>query len=220
MQELTTLTQCLQVLALQVFGPHTNSRAATVSSGWLMACCHHSGLAISLMLPCHCSYVERLPSAMAKQMDGPQNNVCDAVQIYSSDCKSEPSHASSMDALAAQTVLQLHALLRFRLSCSSRLTSCGHCAGRADADELPTMTNASWRLLNWLSEYAELMLMLRSEASKIFCAMAQMFELYLLHVFYTFSSLNLADVILPQQQQQVIMATGCQFSCIGCCSFC
>ncbi len=65
------------------------------------------------------------------------------------------------------------------------------------------MTNASWRLVNWLSEYAELMLMLRSEASKVFCAMAQMFELYLLHVFYTFSSLNLADVILPQQQQQV-----------------
>ena len=65
------------------------------------------------------------------------------------------------------------------------------------------MTNASWRLLNWLTEYAELMLMLRSEASKVFCAMAQMFELYLLHVFYTFSSLNLADVILPQQQQQV-----------------
>lgn len=65
------------------------------------------------------------------------------------------------------------------------------------------MTNASWRLINWLSEYAELMLMLRSEASKVFCAMAQMFELYLLHVFYTFSSLNLADVILPQQQQQV-----------------
>ena len=65
------------------------------------------------------------------------------------------------------------------------------------------MTNASWRLLNWLSEYAELMLMLRSEAGKVYCAMAQMFELYLLHVFYTFSSLNLANVILPQQQQQV-----------------
>ena len=65
------------------------------------------------------------------------------------------------------------------------------------------MTNASWRLLNWLSEYAELMIMLRSEASKVFSAMAQMYELYLLHVFYTFSSLNLADVIEPQQQQQV-----------------
>ena len=66
------------------------------------------------------------------------------------------------------------------------------------------MTNASWRLVNWLSEYAELMLMLRSEASKVYCAMAQTYELYLLHVFYTFSSLNLADVIMPQQQQQVI----------------
>lgn len=75
--------------------------------------------------------------------------------------------------------------------------------GRLDPEELPTMTNASWRLANWLSEYAELMLMLRSEAGKVYCAMAQMFELYLLHVFYTFSSLNLADVILPQQQQQV-----------------
>ncbi len=75
--------------------------------------------------------------------------------------------------------------------------------GRLDPEELPTMTNASWRLINWLSEYAELMLMLRSEAGKVYCAMAQMFELYLLHVFYTFSSLNLADVILPQQQQQV-----------------
>jgi len=75
--------------------------------------------------------------------------------------------------------------------------------GRLDPEELPTMTNASWRLVNWLSEYAELMLMLRSEAGKVYCAMAQMFELYLLHVFYTFSSLNLADVILPQQQQQV-----------------
>lgn len=64
------------------------------------------------------------------------------------------------------------------------------------------MTNASWRLVNWLSEYAELMLMLKSEASKVYCAMAQMYELYLLHVFYTFSSLNLADVIMPQQQQQ------------------
>lgn len=75
-------------------------------------------------------------------------------------------------------------------------------SGRLDPEELPTMTNASWRLINWLSEYAELMLMLRSEAGKVYCAMAQMFELYLLHVFYTFSSLNLADVILPQQQQQ------------------
>lgn len=64
------------------------------------------------------------------------------------------------------------------------------------------MTNASWRLVNWLSEYAELMLMLKSEAGKVYCAMAQMYELYLLHVFYTFSSLNLADVIMPQQQQQ------------------
>lgn len=72
-----------------------------------------------------------------------------------------------------------------------------------DTDELPTMTNASWRLVNWLSEYAELMLMLRSEAGKVYCAMAQMYELYLVHVFYTFSSLNLADVIVPQQQQQV-----------------
>ena len=79
-------------------------------------------------------------------------------------------------------------------------------AGRLDTEELPTMTNASWRLVNWLSEYAELMLMLRSEASKVYCAMAQMYELYLLHVFYTFSSLNLADVIMPQQQQQVIMS--------------
>lgn len=78
-------------------------------------------------------------------------------------------------------------------------------AGRMDTDELPSMTNASWRLVNWLSEYAELMLMLRSEAGKVYCAMAQMYELYLLHVFYTFSSLNLADVIVPQQQQQVSM---------------
>ena len=69
------------------------------------------------------------------------------------------------------------------------------------------MTNASWRLVNWLSEYAELMLMLRSEAGKVYCAMAQMYELYLLHVFYTFSSLNLADVIVPQQQQQVSSCT-------------
>ena len=65
------------------------------------------------------------------------------------------------------------------------------------------MTNASWRLINWLSEYAELMLMLRSEASKIYCAMAQMYEFYLLHVFYTFSSYNLADIVIQEQQQQV-----------------
>lgn len=74
-------------------------------------------------------------------------------------------------------------------------------AGRLE--DVPTMTNASWRLINWLSEYAELMLMLRSEASKIFCAMAQMYELYLLHVFYTFSSFNLADIVVQEQQQQV-----------------
>ena len=76
------------------------------------------------------------------------------------------------------------------------------------------MTNASWRLLNWLSEYAELMLMLRSEASKVFCAMAQIFELYLLHVFYTFSSLSLADVILPQQQQQVSCMSESLWACM------
>ena len=75
------------------------------------------------------------------------------------------------------------------------------CVGRLE--DVPTMTNASWRLINWLSEYAELMLMLRSEASKIFCAMAQMYELYLLHVFYTFSSFNLADIVVQEQQQQV-----------------
>lgn len=75
------------------------------------------------------------------------------------------------------------------------------CSGRLE--DAPTMTNASWRLINWLSEYAELMLMLRSEASKIFCAMAQMYELYLLHVFYTFSSFNLADIMVQEQQQQV-----------------
>lgn len=76
-------------------------------------------------------------------------------------------------------------------------------AGRLD--DVPTMTNASWRLINWLSEYAELMLMLRSEASKIFCAMAQMYEMYLLHVFYTFSSFNLAHVMVQEQQQQVCL---------------
>lgn len=69
--------------------------------------------------------------------------------------------------------------------------------------DAPTMTNSSWRLLNWTAQYASLMRALRSEIGKVFSGLAELFELYLLHIFHTFSDTSLAQLVAQHQQQQV-----------------
>ncbi|KAK9823710.1 hypothetical protein WJX72_004829 [[Myrmecia] bisecta] len=70
------------------------------------------------------------------------------------------------------------------------------------AEEMPMMTNSSWRMLKLMSEYAELMRILRSEAGKVFSGLAELFELYLLHVFHVFSDVSVAELVNPQAMAQ------------------
>ena len=71
------------------------------------------------------------------------------------------------------------------------------------------MTNASWKLTNWLCEYAQLMRALRTEAGCVFGGLCQLFELYLLHIFHTFSDTSLAELSSPNRQQQVQFTDSC-----------
>ncbi len=75
------------------------------------------------------------------------------------------------------------------------------------------MTNASWKLTNWLSEYAQLMRALRTESGCVFGGLCQLFELYLLHIYHTFSDISLAELSSPNRQQQVLTRLTAGFSC-------
>ena len=81
--------------------------------------------------------------------------------------------------------------------------SCDCAAASATLGDMPPMTNASWRLTNWMSEYAQLMRALRTESGRVFGGLCQLFELYLLHIFHTFSDVSLAELSSPNRQQQV-----------------
>ena len=74
------------------------------------------------------------------------------------------------------------------------------CAGRGDE---VTVTNASWRLLQWMSDYADLMRMLRADSGKVYSGCCELFELYFLHVYHTFSDVPLAELASGRQTRQV-----------------
>ena len=74
----------------------------------------------------------------------------------------------------------------------------------AGAAEVPPMTTSSLRLAKWLTEYAHLMKIIRSDAGRIWSAMAELFELYFLHTFHTFGDITIAALMSTQQHRQVI----------------
>lgn len=78
-------------------------------------------------------------------------------------------------------------------------------AGRGENGGDVTMTNSSWRMLQWMSDYADLMRMLRTDSGKIYSCCCELFELYFLHVFHTFSDVPLAEIAgaLPARQVQL-----------------
>ena len=65
-----------------------------------------------------------------------------------------------------------------------------------------TMTNASWRMLQWMRDYADLMRLLRTDSGKIYSSCCELFELYFLHVFHTFSDVTLVEIMCGQQSRQ------------------
>ena len=65
------------------------------------------------------------------------------------------------------------------------------------------MTTSSLRLAKWLTEYAHLMRVIRSDAGRIWSAMAELFELYFLHTFHTFGDITIAALMSTQQHRQV-----------------
>ena len=73
-------------------------------------------------------------------------------------------------------------------------------AGPKLAEEL-VVTTASWRMLQWMSQYADLMRLLSSDSGKIYSACCELFELYFLHVFHCFSGISIADVLKGQAGQ-------------------
>ena len=73
----------------------------------------------------------------------------------------------------------------------------------AGAAGVPPMTTSSLRLAKWLSEYAHLMRVIRSDAGRIWSAMAELFELYFLHTFHAFGDITIAALMSTQQHRQV-----------------
>ena len=65
------------------------------------------------------------------------------------------------------------------------------------------MTTSSLRLAKWLTEYAHLMRVIRSDAGRIWSGMAELFELYFLHTFHTFGDIPITALMSTQQQRQV-----------------
>ena len=76
----------------------------------------------------------------------------------------------------------------------------------AGTAEVPPMTTSSLRLAKWLTEYAHLMRVIRSDAGRIWSGMAELFELYFLHTFHTFGDITIAALMSTQQQRQVSAA--------------
>ena len=54
-------------------------------------------------------------------------------------------------------------------------------------------------MMQWMSEYAGLMRLLPSDASKIYSGCCQLFELYLLHTFHCYSQVNIDDILKQEQ---------------------
>ena len=75
-------------------------------------------------------------------------------------------------------------------------------AGRLE-EEGPALTASAWRLLRWAADYGGLMRAQRSQAGHVFSGMAELFELYLLHAFHTFSDVPLSELAHGSHMRQV-----------------
>lgn len=73
-------------------------------------------------------------------------------------------------------------------------------AGQKAAEEL-VVTAASWRTLQWMSHYADLMRLLPSDSGKIYSGCCELFELYFLHVFHCFSNVSIAELLSGHSRQ-------------------
>lgn len=80
-----------------------------------------------------------------------------------------------------------------------------HVIAYAGTAVVPPMTTSSLRLGKWLTEYAHLMRVIRSDAGRIWSGMAELFELYFLHTFHTFGDITIAALMSTQQQRQVLL---------------
>ena len=76
------------------------------------------------------------------------------------------------------------------------------CAESKD-NEVMVMTTASWRMLQWMSHYADLMRLLPPDSGKIYSSCCELFELYFLHVFHCFSDVTVTDLLSGQTMQVV-----------------
>ena len=76
-------------------------------------------------------------------------------------------------------------------------------SGARAGTAVPPMTTSSLRLAKWLTEYAHLMRVIRSDAGRIWSGMAELFELYFLHIFHTFGDITITALMSTQQQRQV-----------------
>ncbi len=63
------------------------------------------------------------------------------------------------------------------------------------------MTTASWRMLQWMKHYADLMRLLPSDSGKIYSGCCELFELYFLHVFHCFSNVSIVELLKGQSTQ-------------------
>ena len=72
------------------------------------------------------------------------------------------------------------------------------------------MTTSSLRLAKWLTEYAHLIKTIRSDAGRVWSAMAELFELYFLHTFHTFGDITIAALMSTQQQQRQVTHFPCK----------
>ena len=64
------------------------------------------------------------------------------------------------------------------------------------------VTNSSWRMARWMGSYCSLMRTLPAAAPSIFAGLAELYELYLLHVFIAFSDVSIGELLVQHHQQQ------------------
>lgn len=76
----------------------------------------------------------------------------------------------------------------------------------APAVEEDVVTAASWRMLQWMTHYADLMRLLPTSSGTIYSGCCELFELYFLHIFHHFSGISIA-ALLQGQTGQVILTT-------------
>lgn len=64
------------------------------------------------------------------------------------------------------------------------------------------VTNSSWRMARWMCNYASLMRTLPAASGAIFAGLAELYDLYLLHVFIAFGDVSVGELLMVAHAQQ------------------